>query len=253
LTDQQVAQAMVSNARWAQRLGWGAQVEAIGVLLGVAGAAAGAPAFAQAVAGWQRRRDLGVDGVIGPKSWTALKLELSPPASLTGILPPDLPPVPNGFAEVLAAYGDPRPLLSADGSLSPDNEALWQRQTLSRGTLPFPIPVEAGKVKTSFYAHHKLVSAFEAVFEEIARLGLQDHIRSWGGIYNFRPIRGTTARLSLHCFGAAIDLNSESNKLGSEGDMSPRVVEVFEHFGFLWGGNFRGRSDPMHFQYARGY
>jgi hypothetical protein len=35
--------------------------------------------------------------------------------------------------------------------------------------------------------------------------------------------------------------------------MNLQVVAVFEHFGFLWGGDFRGRPDPMHFQYATGY
>jgi hypothetical protein len=51
----------------------------------------------------------------------------------------------------------------------------------------------------------------------------------------------------------AIDLNPETNALGTAGDMSPRVVQVFRHFGFAWGGDFRRRPDPMHFQYATGH
>jgi hypothetical protein len=197
-----------------------------------------------------------VDGIIGPKTWERLKGALSPPTSLTGIVAPGMPPVPNGMAEVIAAFGDPRAFLSADGSITPDNENAWQRQTLSKGTLPFGIPLDPQQadpdIKATFYAHRKLVGVFEAVFEEISRLGLRQYIRSWGGIYNFRPIRGTTSSLSLHCFGAAIDLNSETNALGTAGDMNPGIVDVFEHFGFFWGGKFRGRPDPMHFQYATG-
>ena len=34
--------------------------------------------------------------------------------------------------------------------------------------------------------------------------------------------------------------------------MDPRIVDVFEHFGFFWGGRFGGLVDPMHFQYATG-
>jgi hypothetical protein len=57
----------------------------------------------------------------------------------------------------------------------------------------------------------------------------------------------------LHAFGAAIDLNAAANPLGEQGSMDSRVIEVFEHFGFFWGGRFHGRPDPMHFQYATGY
>jgi hypothetical protein len=35
--------------------------------------------------------------------------------------------------------------------------------------------------------------------------------------------------------------------------MDPDVVAIFQHFGFLWGGEFHLRKDPMHFQYATGY
>jgi len=257
LTPAQLARAMTSNPRWAERLGWGQHLAAIGTLVGAQPLGPGDASLALGVAAWQEQGQLDSDGVIGPETWKQVKLALSPPTSLTGVLPPGLPPVPDGFDQVVAAFGDPRPLLKKNGTISTENEALWQRRTLLRGTLPFAIPLDprrpAKGAKTTFYAHRKLVPVFEAVFQEIARLGLQPHVRSWGGIYNFRPIRGAKAHLSLHCFGAAIDLNSESNGLGTTGDMHPGVVEVFEHFGFLWGGNFRGRTDPMHFQYATGY
>ncbi|MCU0972135.1 MAG: M15 family metallopeptidase [Gammaproteobacteria bacterium] len=42
--------------------------------------------------------------------------------------------------------------------------------------------------------------------------------------------------------------------MGTAGDMDARLVELFEGFGFLWGGRWAGRSkDPMHFQYCTGY
>lgn len=257
LSNQQCARAMLANAKWADRLGWAETGEALAVFLAATPwAGPGTAELAQAVARHQRAQKLEVDGIIGKDTWGQLRLALAPEDSVTGIVPAGTPPVPNGFAEVIALYGDPRPLIGADGGLDAEAENLWQRQTLGRCPLPFPIPLDPrdpAKVKTSFYAHRKLVGVFEAVFQEIARLGLREHIHSWGGIYNFRPIRGTTRRLSLHAFGAAIDLNSESNPLGGTGDMSDEIVEVFTHFGFVWGGNFRTRPDPMHFQYAIGY
>ena len=56
--------------------------------------------------------------------------------------------------------------------------------------------------------------------------------------------------LSMHAFGLAVDLNVTSNQLGTEGDMDPRVVEIFERWGFAWGGRW-SRPDPMHFELAR--
>jgi hypothetical protein len=253
LAGPKLAAAMIANRRWAQRLGWSSAGEALAVLLDIPWAGPGDAGLAQAAALWQRRNALSVDGIIGNDTWGALKKVLAPADSLTGIVPPGAPAVPNGFDEVIAAFGDPRPLLGADGRMPPENDELWQRRILAKGTLPFPIPLDdpPGPQKTTFWAHRRLTPVFEAVFQEIDRLGLRGAIRTWGGIYNFRSIRGRT-NLSLHAFGAAIDLNAASNQLGTAGDMNPRVVEVFTHFGFRWGGDFRGRPDPMHFQYATG-
>jgi D-alanyl-D-alanine carboxypeptidase-like protein/putative peptidoglycan binding protein len=257
LSTQKCARAMLANVRWADRLGWAASGDALAMFLGAAPwEGPGTSELAQAVARYQHAQDLDVDGIIGKDTWARLTVDLAPEDSETGVVPAGVPPAPDGFEEVIALYGDPRPLIGPDGGLDEDNSALWQRQILGRGKLPFPIPLDPrnpAKVKSTFYAHRKLVGLFEAVFQEIARLGLQRQIHSWGGIYNFRPIRGTSKRLSLHAFGAAIDLNSETNQLGKEGDMNDAVVEIFRHFGFLWGGDFRTRPDPMHFQYATGY
>jgi len=248
---------MLANVRWAARLGWDLFGEPLALFLGAgAWAGPGGGALAQAVARYQRAQKLDVDGIIGKETWSRLQADLAPDDSMTGVVPVDAPPVPNGFDQVVALYGDPRPLIGPNGGLDDEASVLWQRQILGRGKLPFPIPLDPHdktKVKTTFYAHRKLVSSFEAVFAEIDRLGLRDKVHSWGGIYNFRPIRGTKKRISLHAFGAAIDLNSETNPLGGEGDMDVSIVDIFRHFGFLWGGDFRTRPDPMHFQYATGY
>ncbi len=256
ISREKLAKAMASNPRWAARLGWSSNAGVIATLVESATTDVASAELAEAIADWQKANGLDIDGIIGPTTWKALQAALAPEDSLTGIMPADAPPVPMGWTELVTTFGDPTPLLSRDGTISKENELLWERRTLACGTLPFPIPLDMrkpdGQMKTRFYAHHRLVRLFEAVFGEIHRLGLQSAITSWGGIYNFRPIRGTKRALSMHAFGAAIDLNAETNKLGTEGDMSPEVIEVFKHFGFVWGGDFGARCDPMHFQYARG-
>ena len=41
-----------------------------------------------------------------------------------------------------------------------------------------------------------------------------------------------------------------TNQRGTRGDMDPRVVAIFERWGFRWGGTFHTVPDPMHFELA---
>jgi hypothetical protein len=59
------------------------------------------------------------------------------------------------------------------------------------------------------------------------------------------PRRG----LSLHTWGIAIDLNVAGNQVGTPGTMDPRVMRIFERWGFAWGGRW-SVPDPMHFELA---
>ena len=52
-------------------------------------------------------------------------------------------------------------------------------------------------------------------------------------------------------WGIAVDLNVEQGNLfGQTPHQDPRLVEVFERWGFLWGGTFI-EPDGMHFEYRR--
>ena len=78
------------------------------------------------------------------------------------------------------------------------------------------------------------------------------------GTYNCRPIAETN-RLSVHAFGAAIDINA---KFGDYWLWSKRpdgaiiwrnripkeIVEIFERHGFIWGGRWY-HFDSLHFEY----
>lgn len=75
----------------------------------------------------------------------------------------------------------------------------------------------------------------------------------YGGCYCFRP-RKSGHTLSVHSWGAAIDLNPENNGfdkkwVANSGMMPKEVVEIFMNEGWVWGGTF-SRPDPMHFQAA---
>jgi len=84
---------------------------------------------------------------------------------------------------------------------------------------------------------------------------LRKYLVPVGGTFNWRPIAGTH-RLSVHSFGAAIDINTKYSaywrwsKSGRRpADKIPRkIVEAFERHGFIWGGKWN-HYDTMHFEY----
>lgn len=81
-----------------------------------------------------------------------------------------------------------------------------------------------------------------------------------GGTFNWRKIAGTE-RLSVHSFGAAIDINTsfsdywrwsaefkQGKALQYHNRIPYAIVEVFERHGFIWGGKWY-HYDTMHFEY----
>lgn len=68
----------------------------------------------------------------------------------------------------------------------------------------------------------------------------------WG--YNCRPISGTS-KPSNHSWGLAVDINAPRNPYGGGTDMPPWMVELWESYGFRWGGNYSGTKDPMHYEF----
>jgi hypothetical protein len=95
-----------------------------------------------------------------------------------------------------------------------------------------------------------LIPRLAGALTEIQNEGLAHliDVRHYGGCYVPRFIdRDPSNPLSNHAFGLAIDLNTTTNRLGTTGNMDPRIVEIFRRWGFSWGGLW-ARPDPMHFE-----
>jgi hypothetical protein len=90
-----------------------------------------------------------------------------------------------------------------------------------------------------------------AALREIEQRGLAKDIHpgQYGGCFVPRFIAGTHT-LSYHAFGLAVDLNVPENQRGTRGRMNRQIVEIFERWGFGWGGHWRW-TDPMHFELHR--
>jgi|WetSurMetagenome_2_1015567.scaffolds.fasta_scaffold00497_5 hypothetical protein len=158
---------------------------------------------------------------------------------------------PNGLDMILKTFGNIYKYIQNDGTLAPS----WESDYLARCRLPFRIKLSMDHTKevTGIYCHKKLIDIVPAVFSAIQDNNLQDSIKTYGGCFNFRTKR-SGGKLSTHCWGIAIDLNPETNAMGSEGDMNPEIIRIFRNHGFKWGGDWPGKGkDPMHFQFCAGY
>lgn len=105
--------------------------------------------------------------------------------------------------------------------------------------------------------HNKAAGALQAALAEIWDHYFHDQstidklrISSYSGAYNLRLISGTN-RWSNHAFGAAIDFDAEHNGFNTgKGTMSPIVIDAFKRQGARWGGDYKHRTDPMHFEFV---
>jgi hypothetical protein len=110
-----------------------------------------------------------------------------------------------------------------------------------------------------------IAEKLQAVSDELDELGeaFRTYLRPLGGTYICRTI-ALSARLSLHGYGIAIDVNPAHGDYwltaarGSDGlplrrnRMPPEIVEIFERHGFVWGGRWH-RFDTFHFEYRPEY
>jgi len=102
-----------------------------------------------------------------------------------------------------------------------------------------------------------VANALRAVANDLRKLPpkYKKYLSPVGGTFKWRKIAGTN-RLSVHSFGAAIDINVKysaywrwskgaykyQNKIPKE------IVDIFEKHGFIWGGKWY-HYDTMHFEY----
>lgn len=155
---------------------------------------------------------------------------------------------PQGYDEVRATFS--QHILGVDGR--PTRK--WEMQNLALFDLPYPMDnaYVPGITRTisKIYCHRLVGPKFQLAFQSILNAGLEHEALEYGGCYVFRPVRGSS-RLSMHSWGIAIDINPQQNPLGSDGALHPGVIKAFEDVGFYWGGRFKHRKDPMHFEWCR--
>ncbi|NIZ11103.1 M15 family metallopeptidase [Pseudooceanicola sp. HF7] len=135
--------------------------------------------------------------------------------------------------------------------------------TAGKVDLPFPMLIAWNKSQsvTRFSCHEKLARPLSDIFRHaLAHYGQADierlDLNLFGGCFNYRKMRGG-ASLSVHAYGAAVDLNPERNQLRWGADRAQFAGPDYVPFwnivmahggtpaGYAWG------KDWMHFQFAR--
>ena len=162
---------------------------------------------------------------------------------------------PTGLSGINATFGNMGDYVTIQPNRNMTLDPQFECKYIVTADLPFSIPLARNEhiQIPEIQCHHLLREHFKAVFQKILAEGLRDKIHSFGGCFQFRQ-RRNRAELSAHSWGIAIDLNPESNRQGTRGDMDESIVNIFKGAGFIWGGEWAGkRCDPMHFQFCRRY
>ncbi len=146
-------------------------------------------------------------------------------------------PPQNAFMPMQPATSNP---LSTGGGMAPSGDSStpeWQAENL--------VTIKASNGET-WQVNKQAAPSFEAFIRDLEAKGYNP--KSSGG-YNYRNIRGSN-KLSEHATGNAIDINAATNALGSsQTDMPPDVSQMAAKYGLIWGGDWKTRPDPMHFEW----
>ncbi len=98
----------------------------------------------------------------------------------------------------------------------------------------------------SIQVHAEALPSFQGFLSELEAQGY--NVQSLGGHAHRNERSGN--RLSQHAFGNAIDLNPGRNPLGTSiTDMPENVRALAKKYGLIWGMDWKGRKDPMHFEW----
>ena len=133
----------------------------------------------------------------------------------------------------------------------------WQDTNLIHLIAPFVMYYSKTPLTHGILVHRKIAPFLTAIFNDLWEQCGQDQAgvdaigaSDFGGCFNIRLISGSN-NWSNHSWACAIDLWPGRNGFnatdpGFTAD-SP-VVKAFKGQGFLWGGDYTGRKDNMHFE-----
>lgn len=166
-----------------------------------------------------------------------------------GSIPGWFPP-PHGYAEVRRTFGDVS--VSGDQIVGP---TWWEGANL--------VSVELPGCPHVCYMHKLVVPMAREALRQCVALDDDYEIKKIGWFApRFKRGHEADGLISMHSWAIAVDINPDDNpmvRIRTPADLVLRKktipdawIECFKSVGFIWGGDFQGLYDPMHFQYASG-
>ncbi len=148
-----------------------------------------------------------------------------------------LPPAFSGPGQLVlfTRYGDPR----ATG---------WEQKWL---TLWHVEQLHPWFPQKQVRIHKHFWPLLQSAFLELEKLRLHQEIISFDGCHDQSTLHESPV-LSVHSWGAAIDLNARDNPSGTTGGWSTEFITVMERNGICCGQCWTGNKQPMHFAMVNG-
>lgn len=132
----------------------------------------------------------------------------------------------------------------------------WASRYLVRINPPFAMFYEKKPMPLGILLNKNCAVAMMAAFNEIWEACEHDQKQvdkagasDYAGCFNIRRIAGSN-NWSNHSWACAIDLSPASNGFNMKTTLSSVVIHAFKAQGARWGGDYRGRKDPMHFEFV---
>jgi hypothetical protein len=133
----------------------------------------------------------------------------------------------------------------------------WQDLHLVHMLPPFAMYYAKQPMPHGILVHQLIVPPLTAVFAAIWDQCGQDQaaadktgITDWGGCFNIRNIAGSN-NWSNHSWACAVDISPTTNGFNvTDTTIAHPVIDAFKAQGALWGGDYTGRKDPMHFEFV---
>lgn len=201
-----------------------------------------------------------VDGVVGPRTLgKALGIGFDPlHDDRTDEDGPNWPPAPKerplSLTERVKVFGRFSYVASGEKS-NPEQITItdgWDVKNIVTIDVPQLHSVSGSNGKAS--VHRLVAPQFLRTFAAWEQAGLMKKVRTWGGSWAPRFIRGSRTTLSNHAWGTAFDINVQWNMLGTRPALKGEVgsvrelVEIAHDNGWYWGGHFHNRLDGMHLE-----
>jgi len=126
----------------------------------------------------------------------------------------------------------------------------WERDNI----VTVKVKVRGPMKQKSVQLHHRIAPMFVDLMEYLYEAFPGYFILQLGGFCPRHKMHDPKFGLSVHSWGAAVDINWDTNLVSKSliTSFPPGFPEVFEGAGWNWGGRWRQTKDSMHFQFTRG-